>query len=77
MSDAFPARQYSIIYADPPWEYRQHGTTPKSRGNAAKHYRTMSTEDICKLPVRKISGGGDGLFPLGNLPKHRGGNQSA
>ena len=32
----FPKGEYSIIYADPPWSYRQCGTTPKSRGNAAK-----------------------------------------
>lgn len=50
-----------MIYADPPWEYRQHGTTAKSRGNAAKHYQTMTTEDICKLPVRKICGGGQSV----------------
>ena len=53
-----PDKEYSVIYADPPWEYRQHGTTAKSRGNAAKHYQTMTTEDICKLPVKKICGGG-------------------
>ena len=49
-----PDKEYQVIYADPPWEYRQHGTTAKSRGNAAQHYPTMTTEDICKLPVKKI-----------------------
>ena len=71
-----PDKEYQVIYADPPWEYRQHGTTAKSRGNAAKHYQTMTTEDICKLPVRKICGGGS-LFHVGNFPKHRGGDQGA
>ena len=52
-----PDKEYQVIYADPPWEYRQHGTTAKSRGNAAQHYPTMTTEDICKLPVKKICGG--------------------
>jgi hypothetical protein len=42
----FPNKEYSVIYADPPWSYRQHGTSPKSRGNAAQHYRTMNVEDI-------------------------------
>ena len=46
----FPNKEYSVIYADPPWSYRQHGTSPKSRGNAAQHYRTMNVEDICSLP---------------------------
>ena len=54
----FPDKQYSVIYADPPWSYRQHGTGPKSRGNAAQHYHTMNVEDICSLPVRRLAGGG-------------------
>ena len=54
----FPNKEYSVIYADPPWSYRQHGTSPKSRGNAAQHYRTMNVEDICSLPVRRLAGGG-------------------
>lgn len=65
----FPDKKYSVIYADPPWSYRQHGTGPKSRGNAAQHYHTMSTEDICALPVRQIVRGGAGLrtFYVGNI----------
>lgn len=49
-------KQYRVIYADPPWAYRQGG-----RGAAKNHYHTMTTADICKMPVRKIAGGG-GLF---------------
>ena len=70
-----PDRQYSVIYADPPWEYRQHGTTEKSRGTALKQYPTMTTADICNLPVRKICGGGGGLFSWGNFPKNCRGDQ--
>lgn len=47
-------RTYNIIYADPPWSYRQGGKTEKSRGAAKKHYDTMKTEDICALPVREL-----------------------
>lgn len=54
----FPDKKYAVIYADPPWSYRQHGTGPKSRGNAAQHYHTMAVEDICALPVRQFAGGG-------------------
>lgn len=53
-----PEKKYAVIYADPPWSYRQHGTGPKSRGNAAQHYHTMTVEDICALPVRQLAGGG-------------------
>lgn len=47
-------RKYDVIYADPPWEYRQSGSKKNSRGMAKQHYTTMSTDDICKLPVRGI-----------------------
>ena len=63
-----PDRKYSVIYADPPWAYRQCGATAKSRGNAVKHYPTMTTDDICKLPVAKIAGGGAALFLWATFP---------
>ncbi len=53
-----PAKQYSVIYADPPWAYQQAGATAKARGTAVKHYPTMTTAEICALPVREICGGG-------------------
>ena len=46
--------KYDIIYADPPWEYKQSGSKTNSRGMAKQHYETMSTEDICNLPIRNI-----------------------
>ena len=63
-----PDRKYNVIYADPPWAYRQCGATAKSRGNAVKHYPTMTTDDICKLPVDKIAGGGAALFLWATFP---------
>ncbi len=54
----FPTKKYSIIYADPPWAYRSQGTGKKSRGTARKHYDTMTTEELCALPVQNICGGG-------------------
>lgn len=49
-----PEKKYNIIYADPPWSYRRGGETKGSRGSAKKHYKTMTTEDICALPVREL-----------------------
>lgn len=63
----FPSKKYSVIYADPPWSYRQCGTGPKSRGNAAQHYHTMTTDDICALPVRQLAGGGRGVLHVGDV----------
>ncbi len=48
-------KKYNIIYADPPWEYRQSGSKKNSRGMAKQHYNTMTTEDICELPIREIA----------------------
>lgn len=53
-----PRRKYSVIYADPPWAYRQNGGPKGKRGMASAHYATMTTDDICKMPVREICGGG-------------------
>ena len=63
-----PDRQYTVIYADPPWSYSQGGTTKSSHGIAKQHYPTMTTEDICKLPVRKICGGGAAGFMWATFP---------
>lgn len=48
----FPDKKYKVIYADPPWEYEQHKTD--RRGLYSK-YSTLSVEDICNLPVKKIA----------------------
>ena len=45
------SKKYSIIYADPPWSYRDK----KCNGNCEEHYTTMKIEDICNLPVRNIT----------------------
>lgn len=50
----FTNKRYQIIYADPPWEYTLTGGTKNSRGLAKQHYKTMTTEDICALPVPEI-----------------------
>lgn len=49
---AFPNKKYQVIYADPPWTYKQQGKT--ARGIAANNYPTMTTEDICNLPIDRI-----------------------
>ncbi len=46
----FPPGPFSVVYADPPWYYRQGG-----RGAARNHYLTMSTAEIAALPVASIA----------------------
>ena len=43
-------QKYNIVYADPPWRY----DNKRVQGGAEKHYGTMSTEEICGLPVADI-----------------------
>ena len=49
---------YEIIYADPPWSYRNKGVD----GAASKHYPTMSQLDIMALPVNGIAARDSVLF---------------
>ncbi|EHQ63645.1 hypothetical protein PDENDC454_04239 [Paenibacillus dendritiformis C454] len=42
--------KYDIIYADPPWAYRQKG-----RGAAENHYPVMTTDELIRLPIRDIA----------------------
>lgn len=45
------SKKYSVIYADPPWSYRNKGT----RASADKHYPTMSISEIKSLQVSEIA----------------------
>lgn len=52
--------KFSLIYADPPWSYRNYNyattkTGTKAKRGVVKEYRTMSVDDICSLPVASIS----------------------
>lgn len=54
----FPNKKYSIIYADPPWRYKNKGCS----GSAESHYSTMTLEDICNLPVQDLASDNCVLF---------------
>lgn len=45
--------KYNIIYADPPWQYKDKCNAGK-RG-ADFHYKTMKIKDIYNLPVNNIA----------------------
>ncbi|MGR3753260.1 MT-A70 family methyltransferase [Edwardsiella anguillarum] len=46
--------KYQIIYADPPWSYRDKASSGK-RG-ASHKYSTMSAQEVCRLPVWDMAG---------------------
>ncbi len=44
---------YRVIYADPPWCYRDSGATiDGSLGKVERHYQTLTIDELCKLPVK-------------------------
>lgn len=59
----FPEKKYSVILADPPWSYYSwdKNTGPQGR-TAAKHYSTMSVEEICALPVMDLANENCAMF---------------
>lgn len=60
-----PNKKYNIIYADPAWSY----TGNMMNSSATDHYKTMSLQDICNLPVKKIADDNCILFMWVTLPK--------
>jgi N6-adenosine-specific RNA methylase IME4 len=56
----FPDKSYAIIYADPPWQYRDKAAAGK-RGADFK-YPTMSLDDLKQLPVASIADENCALF---------------
>jgi len=62
-------RKYKIIYADPPWEYKESGGG--RRGTAGLPYPAMAAEEICRLPVRRIADETSMLFIWATFKKIR------
>lgn len=62
-----PPLQARVIYADPPWRYQNF--SEKKHGAAASNYTTMSTEDICALPVGRYATDDAFLVMWGTWPK--------
>ena len=54
-------KKYSVIYADPPWQYKVYSKKGAGR-SAESHYPTIGIEDICALPVAGIAAKDCALF---------------
>lgn len=50
---SIPDSKYRIIYADPPWKYGN--TMPESYGVQDDHYKLMSLQEICDLPIKNLA----------------------
>lgn len=66
MNKSFPNRKYNIIYADPPWSYRDKCHAGK-RGAGYK-YPTQEIEWIKNLPVQNICNDNCFLFLWVTMP---------
>lgn len=53
MTNPFPPKRFEIIYADPPWQYRDKAAAGE-RGACFK-YDVMGLKDVCALPVQEIA----------------------
>lgn len=63
----FPDKKYSIIYADPPWSYKDKALAG-NRGAACK-YETAESIDIAGLPVKDLADNDCVLFMWVTMPK--------
>lgn len=62
-----PNKKFSIIYADPPWSYKDKAKSGK-RGASFK-YKTQSDNWVCDLPVKDIADDDCALFLWVTMPK--------
>jgi len=63
-----PSQQYNILYCDPPWQYFVWGKKGQGR-TAENHYKTMSLQEICALPVGRIAAPDSALFLWATCPQ--------
>lgn len=59
-------KKYNIIYADPPWSYRDKKDNDPAMGGIT--YPTMDLKDICDLPIQRISAKDCALFMWATMP---------
>ena len=50
-SRALPDGKYSVVYADPPWQYSNSGFD----SSAENHYPTMPVDEICNIPIQPMT----------------------
>jgi N6-adenosine-specific RNA methylase IME4 len=61
-------KRFSVIYADPPWEFNVYSGKGKQR-SAERHYDTAGLEAISSLPVEKLAEEDCALFLWAVMPE--------
>lgn len=68
----FPNKKYSILYADPPWDYKgqvQHtGVGGPTSGGAIRHYPTVAVAEMKKWPILSLTEADALLFMWSSSP---------
>lgn len=64
---------FDVLYADPPWRYRNVKTGGSHTSGAAQKYPTLSFEELARMPVQRLMAKDSVLFlwataPLGGDP---------
>jgi N6-adenosine-specific RNA methylase IME4 len=63
-------KKYSIVYADPPWEFKVWGSRRKGK-SAENHYATQTLEWLHELSIRDICAEDSVLFMWATFPHLR------
>ena len=66
MTIKFPDKKYNIIYADPPWTYKDAKSNDPRMGGIT--YPTMTLDEIKSLPIQEISDKDSSLFMWATMP---------
>jgi site-specific DNA-methyltransferase (adenine-specific) len=60
--------EYHVVYADPPWQYRNKKTGGSMASGASQKYPTMPTIELCSLPIAEIVAKDAVLFLWATVP---------
>ena len=55
-------QKYSVIVADPPWQFKVWNRDTGQGRSAEAHYRTMTIADICAMPIPDLAEKNCALF---------------
>jgi N6-adenosine-specific RNA methylase IME4 len=50
-----PNKKYSVIYADPPWQFQRTATGGKLQSSAEHNYPVMTIDDLKAMPVKDLA----------------------
>lgn len=58
---------YGVLMVDPPWQFKTY--SDKALRSATRHYSTMTTEELCRLPVGHLAAKDCALLIWGTSPR--------